>query len=94
MLDFLRAIAERISREPVLLRSVAGGIIAAAAIFGVTLQDDALDPLIDLLGLLAGILVGASARSKATPTASPIVPAGTEVRIEGTDRSIVVGPLG
>lgn len=66
-MDILRAIAARISAEPVLLRTVAGGIIAAAAIFGVTINDGALDPVIDILGLLAGILVGASARAKVTP---------------------------
>ena len=54
-------------REPVLVRSVAGGIVALAAIFGVTVQDDALDPVIDIIGLLAGVLIGASARNKVTP---------------------------
>lgn len=70
-MDTIRAIAARIAREPVLVRSVAGGVIALAAIFGVTLNDDSLDPIVDLLGLLAGFLVGASARARVTPVEGP-----------------------
>lgn len=67
MLDLLRALAARIAAEPVLVRSVAGGVIALVAIFGIDLDDDALDPVIDLVGLLAGLLLSVSARAKVTP---------------------------
>lgn len=66
-MDFLRAIAARIAGEPVLVRTVAGGVIALAAIFGVTLNNTSLDPIVDFIGVLAGLIVSLTARAKVTP---------------------------
>lgn len=67
MLDFLKAALVRIHNEPVLLRTVVGGAIALLAIFGITVQDGTLDPVIDVAGLIIAFLVNASARAKVTP---------------------------
>ena len=69
MLDLIRAAAQRVRDEPVLVRSVIGGGIALLAIFGITVNDSGLDSVIDVIGLLAGILVNATARQVVTPTA-------------------------
>lgn len=88
----IRSILERLVREPLVLRNAVAGGIAIIAIFGVTVPDSTANTLIDFLGLLLPLLVATwSARAKVTPVADPTVPAGTEVSIEGTDRSIVVG---
>jgi hypothetical protein len=65
--DYLRSILVRLHNEPVLLRSAVGAVVVLLGVFGLTVNDATLDPVIDVLAWAIAFAITASARSKVTP---------------------------
>ena len=92
MLVYVHNLVERILREPILLRNAGIGLVYILALFGITVDQAEVDRFIDVgLTILAFLASWLWTRKATTPLRDPVVPAGTSVRIEGTDQSTVVG---
>ena len=63
----LSAILNKIRSEPVLVRSVIAGAVAALTLAGITLPDDAADKVVDAIGIIVSFALMFDARNRVTP---------------------------
>jgi hypothetical protein len=64
-----------------------GGLINEALAGEIT---DGTNAVAQAVGLLAPLVAGLVIRQTVTPVAAPSLPAGTEVKVEGTDQSVTL----
>ena len=89
----IRALIDRILREPILLRNAAIGLVSIVALFGLTIEESSVDKVLSVVFLVLPLLASwLAARPATTPVADPVLPTGTHVSVEGTDDIVVVQP--
>jgi hypothetical protein len=76
-----------LGREPALILAALQAALALAIGFGLHISPEQTALIMAFAAAIAGLIV----RSSVTPTASPTLPAGTEVKVEGTSTTSTVG---
>lgn len=80
------------TREPVLLVSIAKAIIVLLIAFNVHITGPQQDAIIGVVGIIATLGIGAwIERMLVTPIAAPVLPVGTVVTTPDDTRATVVG---
>lgn len=85
------------NREPVTVSVAVGGVLTTGVALAAVLWPHRLDPALQAAIIAFGnavILALATlfARARSTPVASPRLPEGSAVRVEGTDDTVIVKP--
>lgn len=75
-----------LGREPAAIAAFIQAVIALGVGFGLQLTPEQIGLIMAVVTLGLGLVV----RQVVTPTASPQLDEGTEVRVAGTDRSVTV----
>ena len=91
MLVYLHTLLERILREPILLRNAGIGLVYILALVGIDIPQADVDRAVDvLLTVLAFAASWFFSRGTTTPLRDPVLPAGTSVRVEGTNERVTI----
>lgn len=75
-----------LGREPALILAALQAALALGIGFGLHISAEQTALIMALAAAVAGLIV----RQNVTPTAQPQLPAGTEVKVEGTDATSTV----
>ena len=79
-----------LGREPVAIAAFIAIAINLAITFGLNLSADQIALINSLVVAGLGLIV----RQSVTPTADPVLKAGTDVKVQGTDEHVTVGSAG